>query len=117
MFCKIPSKIAFTASDSSNSSNVNDFKRACVVRTDGSRKFPNGKDVLNNWKYKNLRALRLNSAGTSIFPASKNSSIFFLTSATVCGKNTVGYCVKRALPAHIANHWAGRRFEPRSLRP
>jgi hypothetical protein len=44
-----PFAITFMTSDLINSSNSNDFKRVCVVRTEGSRKSPNGKDVLNNW--------------------------------------------------------------------
>src|SRR6266487_6600792 len=46
-----PSNIASIAFEFSgdNSSNSNDFNLVCVVRTDGSRKFPNGNDVRNNW--------------------------------------------------------------------
>ena len=44
-----PSKITFTASASDKASNPNDFKRVCVVRTDGMRNRANGRDVLNNW--------------------------------------------------------------------
>ena len=44
-----PSKITLIAFDSNNETNPNVFNRVCVVRTDGSRKSPNGKDVLYNW--------------------------------------------------------------------
>ena len=46
---EIPSKIARTASDSSKASSSNDFSLVCVVRTDGSKKSPNGSEVRNNW--------------------------------------------------------------------
>lgn len=45
----MPFEIVLRASDLANSSNSNDFNLVCVVRTDGSRNFPNGRDVLNNW--------------------------------------------------------------------
>ena len=44
-----PSLITFTDSDLTSSFNANDFNLVCVVRTDGSRNSPNGRDVLNNW--------------------------------------------------------------------
>jgi aryl-alcohol dehydrogenase-like predicted oxidoreductase len=44
-----PSRITFTASDCNSLSNENVFRRACVVRTEGSRKSPNGRDVRYNW--------------------------------------------------------------------
>jgi len=46
-----PLVITFIASDltGNNASNSNDFNLVCVVRTDGSRNSPNGRDVRNNW--------------------------------------------------------------------
>ena len=66
------------------------------------------KDLVQDYELLNETQLRpeitrevpWNSAGTSIFSTFRNSTIFLRTPSTVCGKNTVGYCVKRAFPAH-----------------